>query len=147
MSACDSIAGILKGWYLGAMRYAWVSLLLLANCSASQREECVEEFCTSRGAKLLGKQEIADFNLYQLEWSGESIAIYVGDFPDFDGRSTETIEIPIDANAKLVIDGQQGQILAHLSDDWPKFLHLTGPCASRDDCLVVEAANALTHPR
>jgi hypothetical protein len=95
-------------------------------------------------AELIGKQEIADFNFYQVQWGGERLGIYERDHPDFQGQDAERISLPLDPNAELLIDGEQGQVLARLRGDWPQFLHLTGPCSSRANCMVLEAPTSLT---
>lgn len=94
-------------------------------------------------AELIGKQEVADFNLYQVQWSGERLGIYEGDHPDFSRQGAERISITLDPNAALLIDGEQAQVLARIGNEWPQFVHITGPCSSRSDCLTLEAAKSL----
>ena len=97
-----------------------------------------------QAAELIGKQEVADFNLYQVQWKGERLGIYEGDHPDFSSLGAERISIMLDPNAELLIDGEQAQVLARVGSEWPQFIHLTGPCSSRANCLTLEAAKLLT---
>lgn len=129
------------------MRVVVVSLSLLSACVAEAPKQCAKSFCLPLQAKLLGKQEVADFNLYQVKWNGERFGIYEGDFPDFDAVGSKPIDIPLDANAKLRIDGKEGQILAHVDIGEPKFVHLTGPCTSRGKCSALDFAAGMTPPK
>lgn len=146
-SAFVPLADIPYRWQPPQMRPACLSLLLLSSCALDSPRQCGEVFCLPSNAELVDKREIEDFNLYRMRWNGERIGIYEGDHPDFQSRSAKDVIIPIDANAKLLIENGQGQVLARLHNDWPQFLHLTGPCSSRDDCSVLEAASSLTRRR
>ena len=62
-----------------------------------------------------------DFNLYRVEAEGDSFLIYEGNAPQ---RS-------------------EGSILLTVGKDWPNFLEVTGPCASKENCAVKEFAAKL----
>lgn len=129
------------------MRVVVVPLLLLSACVAEAPKQCAESFCLPLQAKLLGKREVEDFNLYQVEWNGERFGIYEGDFPDFDVAGSKPIAIPLDANAKLRISGNEGQVLAHVGSGSPGFIHLTGPCTSRSACSAFLFATGMSAPK
>lgn len=95
-------------------------------------------------AELIDKQEIADFNLYQVRFAGDRFGIYEGDFPDFDAARAEQVSIPIDANAQILLHGAESQVLAQVSDAWPRYVHLTGPCTSGGPCPLMAAARSLS---
>lgn len=95
-------------------------------------------------AELIGKQEVADFNLYQVRFAGERFGIYEGDFPDFDSARAEPVSIPIDANAQLLLQGEESQVLAQVSETWPIYVHLTGPCTSGGPCPLMDAARSMS---
>lgn len=88
-------------WHRLIMRVAVVSLLLLSACGTEAPKQCAEGFCLPSQSKLLGKQEVEDFNLYQVEWNGERFSIYAGNAPNFEELGSKPIAIPLDTNAKL----------------------------------------------
>lgn len=96
------------------MRFTWFLLFFLSGCAEVEPEVCGQEFCLPTQARLVGKQEVADFNTYQVDWGKNRIGIYEGDFPDFDKKEAEAISIPIDANAKFFADSGEGHVLARL---------------------------------
>jgi hypothetical protein len=95
-------------------------------------------------AELMGKQQVADFNLYQVRFAGERFGIYEGDFPDFEPAGAKLISIPVDANARLITQGGESQVLALVSESSPRYLHITGPCAIGGPCPLLEVARSLT---
>lgn len=105
---------------------------------------CGETFCIKAEAELIGKQQVADFNLYQVRFAGKRVGIYEGDFPDFAAAGTETVSIPIDPNARLLMADGEAQVLARMGDSSPRYIHITGPCASRGQCPLLDAARSLS---
>ena len=95
-------------------------------------------------AELIGKQQIADFNLYQVRLAGERLGIYEGDFPDFDAAGSKLASIPMDANARLIMQDGESQVLVLLSESSPRYLHITGPCASGGSCPLLDVARSLS---
>lgn len=126
------------------MRPGWLFVLLLSGCALDDGGQCGEAFCMPARAEMIGKQEIADFNIYQVLWSRARLGIYEGDHPDFSSQEAERISITLDPNAELLIDGEQAQVLARVRKELPQYIHLTGPCSSRANCLALEAAKSLT---
>jgi hypothetical protein len=126
----------------------WTRLLafaLLAGCAEERPQNvCGETFCMTAEAALIGKQQIADFNLYQVRFAGERFGIYEGDFPDFDAAGAKLVSIPIDANTRLITQDGESQVLALVSESSPRYLHVTGPCASSGPCPLLEFARSLT---
>lgn len=118
---------------------------LLAGCTEVRPSTvCVETFCMTAEAELIGKQQIADFNLYQVRYAGKRFGIYEGDFPDFDVAGAKPVSIPIDANAQLIMQDGESQILAFVSENSPRYLHVTGPCVSSGPCPLLDMAQSIT---
>jgi len=131
------------------MRLLFLFLPLLTGCSAKETEEdvssrCGEKFCASPSAKLIGEQQPEDFNTYQFEWGGNRFGIYEGDFPTLSHSSSEPIVIAVGSHAELRIGDSLSIVSARLGDEWPRFLEVTGPCSSKDDCAVADFAKSLT---
>jgi hypothetical protein len=134
------------------MRLHLLLLPLLVGCGARETtrdigKNCGKAFCYSPSAKLIGTQQVEDFNTYQLEWDGNRIGIYEGDFPTLSHSPVETIDIAVDRQAELRIGDGLGIVSVKLGDEWPRFLEITGPCSSSDDCVVAEFAKSLTRTR
>jgi len=118
---------------------------LLAGCAEELSSDvCGETFCIAAEADLIGKQQIADFNLYQVRFAGERFGIYEGDFPDFDAAGATPVSIPVDSNARLILQNGESQVLAMMSETSPRYLHVTGPCPSSGPCPLLDMARSLT---
>lgn len=112
----------------------------------SEPKSCFGDFCLPSDARLVGHQQPADFDLYQVDWRDSRYGIYAGDFPDFEPASGEELGIAIDHGARLKVDGKQGQILAKLGTQSPRYLHITGPCATLEKCALADFADAVRRP-
>jgi hypothetical protein len=99
-------------------------LWLLAACSQSAEPSvCGESFCLPKGAKLISREApVEDFNLYRVEAQGDRFLIYEGNAPQ---RS-------------------EGSVVLNLGSNWPNFLEVSGPCASKDNCAVQAFASKIT---
>lgn len=89
---------------------------MVAACSGEPEPAvCGESFCLPGGAKLLGRETPAeDFHLYRVEEGGNRFVIYEGNHPERD----------------------QGGIVLTIGKEWPNYLEISGPCASKQDCAV-----------
>lgn len=131
------------------MMAGWIrlfALALLAGCTEERPPNvCGKTFCMAEKAELIGKQQVADFDLYQVRFAGVRFGIYEGDFPDFDAAGTKIVSIPIDSNARLLMQDGESQVLAIVSARSPRYLHVTGPCASGGGpCPLLDVARSLT---
>jgi len=117
--------------------------MLLSACSAEEPKTCLGDFCLPNDAELIGHQQPADFDLYQVDWQGARFGIYVGDFPDFRIGSGVKRAVTIDADAELKIDDTQGQILAQLGARSPRYLLIIGPCIAIESCALAKFADAI----
>ncbi|MDG6078175.1 hypothetical protein E3U23_03100 [Erythrobacter litoralis] len=126
----------------------WTRLVafgLLAGCAEDRPPTvCGATFCMTAEAVLIGKQHVADFNLYQVRFDGQRFGIYEGDFPDFDDAEAEHVNIPMDANARLIMQEEESQVLAFVSKSSPRYVHVTGPCASGSSCPLLDIARSMT---
>jgi hypothetical protein len=125
------------------MRVVLISILMLSACSTEEPQPCLDAFCLPAGAELVGHQQPADFDLYQVEWHDARFGIYTGDFPMFEVGSGEKRELASNANAEIKTDGSQGEILMQLGEQSPRYLHLTGPCEAVERCALVAFADAI----
>ncbi|MXP30121.1 hypothetical protein GRI58_15030 [Porphyrobacter algicida] len=125
------------------MRAVLLSLLLLSGCSAEEPQSCLDAFCLPTDAEIVGHQQPADFDLYQVEWQDARFGIYVGDFPDFAVGTGEKLALVSGANAEIKTDGLQGEVLMQLGEQSPQYLHLTGPCEAKERCALVVFASAV----
>ena len=116
---------------------------MLSSCGAEEPQPCLDAFCLPADAKLVGHQQPADFDLYQVEWHDARFGIYAGDFPDFEVGSGEKRELASNADAELKTDGLRGQILMQVGEQSPRYLHLTGPCEAKERCALVAFADAI----
>jgi len=140
-------ADVRRNGHSRAIQFGCASALLISACAEVEPGTCGETFCLPAEAHLIGKQEVADFNLYQVEWRGERFGIYEGGHPDFAIDTAATISTPIDAAALFFMKGKEGHVLARQGREWSPYLHLVGPCSTRADCSVVAFAGALARPR
>lgn len=95
-----------------------IAILLgtLAACSGGpQPGICGESFCLPSGAMLVGRETpVEDFNLYRVEEGGNRFVIYEGNHPE----------------------RRQGSVVLTVGKEWPNYLEVSGPCASKQDCAV-----------
>lgn len=120
------------------------SLAALAGCSAGTGEQCLDGFCLPADAVVIGREQAADFTLYQLAWRDEQFGLYVGDFPTFNTESTNPLAVPLDPDARLVVGGGSAEVLMRLGSASPRYLHLGGRCDDFGTCKVGELARAIT---
>lgn len=125
------------------MRAVFLSLLLVSGCSAEEPPSCVDTFCLPADAEVVGHQQPADFDLYQVEWQDVRFGIYVGDFPDFAVGSGEKLALAPGARAEIKTEDLQGEVLMHLGEQSPRYLHLAGPCEAKEECALVAFAAAI----
>lgn len=102
-------------------------LLLIASLlgcdDRSKTVECGESFCLPGSARLMSRETpVEDFNLYHVEADGQEFVLYEGDYPQ---ESEGSIVIPWGAK-------------------WPKYLEVSGRCASTTNCVKQFAAQ-ITH--
>lgn len=154
LSANDPIADILSLQQIGLMRAVLIAVVILASCSDGESIDgkpvrCGETFCAPELANLIPEGHLVDFdrrgefNTFQMEWRGSNFEIYEGDFRDLHHGEEEQISIPIASSASFFIDAGTGRINAHLGDNSPRFVVISGPCASRSSCAALDAAKAL----
>lgn len=95
-----------------------IALLLasLTGCSGAARSTvCGESFCLPDGAKLVSRETpVEDFNLYRVEEGGNRFFIYEGNHPQ----------------------RGQGSVVLTTGKQWPNYLEVSGPCASKEDCAA-----------
>jgi hypothetical protein len=103
---------------MSTYRLSVLSLFFLfgAGCSsAAEPLVCGESFCLPKGAKIISRQSpVEDFNLYRVEANANRFVIYEGNHPQRRHRS----------------------VVLTVGKDWPAFLEVSGPCASKEDCAV-----------
>lgn len=127
----------------GQMRAVLLSLVLLSGCGVEEPKSCLDAFCLPADADIVGHQQPADFDFYQVEWQDARFGIYVGDFPDFGVGTGEKLALASNANAEIKTDVLQGEVLMQIGEQSPTYLHLTGPCEAKERCAVVAFAGAV----
>ena len=125
------------------MRAVVLSLLLLSGCTAEEPQSCLNAFCLPAHAEIVGHQQPADFDLYQVDWQDARFGIYLGDFPDFAIGTGEELALASGVNAEIKTDGLQGEVLMQLGEQSPQYLHIFGPCEGRGRCALIDFASAV----
>ena len=125
------------------MRIALLTVLFVVSCTGQQSEHCNEAFCLSDEAVVVGHQQPADFDLFQIDWRGSRFGVYAGNHPDFKEEAAVTISVPFDQQAMLLIHEGNGEPLVKTENSWPEYLHLSGPCDSPSDCSLLEFSEAI----
>jgi hypothetical protein len=131
-AGCDRALGVMAG------------LVALAGCSADGGGQCAQGFCLPADAVIVGREEPADFTLYQLAWRSEQFGLYVGDQPTFNTAAASPFAVPLDREARLVTGGGSAELLMKLGDTSPRYLHLAGRCDAIETCTFADLARAIT---
>ncbi len=120
-------------------------VFLVAAASAGTNETCGEKFCLPAEAKLQSKQTpVHDFNLYRVEWRGDHFTIYEGNHPDDGAEASKTpLSLPLDRSATLRLREGRGSVLLKIGEEWPAYLDVMGPCASKTVCSAAVFAGKL----
>ena len=120
-----------------------VLMLLISGCKPAAPPPSLSGLCLPPGSRIIDHQQPADFDLYRVEWKNAQFGLYLGDFPDFDPTSAQSLPIPIDAQAKFLRKVGHGEVLLKANAEPPRYLHLSGPCESASQCLVLDFAQSL----
>lgn len=123
-------------------------LVLLAGCSAGssadERAQCLGGFCLPAAVVIVGREQPADFTLYQIVWRGEQFGLYAGDYPDFDIKRAAPHAVPLDPDALLIAGDGSAQVRMRLGDASPRYLQLGGRCDDIKACNLGKLAQAIS---
>jgi hypothetical protein len=120
-------------------------MFFVAPASASAGESCGESFCLPAEAKLQSKKTpVHDFNLYGVEWQGNSFTIYEGNHPQSRAEASKSpLTLPLDKSATLRVLEGRGSVLIKIGEEWPTYLDVMGPCGSGTACAAARFAEKL----